>query len=864
MGFDRSQMGHPDPVDRTRFPVEEWAWTEAWWSGADLGVTESMFAVANGYLGLRGNVEEGRETHAHGTFINGFHETWQIQHAEEAYGFARTGQTIVNVPDVKTIKLYVDDEPLLLSVADLEEYERSLDLRDGVLRRSLVWRTPSGKRVKVESQRLVSFEQRHVAVMTFEVTMLDGNAPIAISSQVLNRQDGQDEYHVKAAAGGEGFDPRKASHLSERVLLPQSHWAGERRIALGYKCAQSGMTIAVAVDHEIVTENSFDELTHAEEDQAKKIFRVHAREGVPIRITKTAAYHSSRGVPSRELVDRARRTLDRVRELGIAEIFAEQRRWLDRFWADSDVLVVGHPAIQQAVRWNLFQLIQASGRVEQAGIAAKGVSGSGYEGHYFWDTEIYVLPFLSYTSPWVARGALRFRHHMLPAARKRAEEMSQLGALFPWRTINGEEASAYYAAGTAQFHINADIAYALCKYVGATGDEDFMTREGIDILVETARMWADLGFWLGNDRGFHIHGVTGPDEYTTVVNNNLFTNVMARDNLRQAARWSSLMRERWPDAYARMVDRLDLDEEEIEEWARCAEGMYLPYDEALKVHPQDQHFLEREVWDLAATPASKRPLLLHYHPLVIYRFQVLKQADVCAALFLQGDVFTLGDKRADFEYYDPITTGDSTLSAVVQSIIAAETGYQDQALRYFHDGLYVDLADLHSNAADGVHIASTGGVWNSLVYGFGGMRDHNGTLTFDPRLPASWPRLEFSLQVGGTRLRVSLEADALTFTALDGEATPVIVRGERHVVSPGEPTVVPLADQGPVITRELGSMPLVGSGNEHNMVYTAGVPDPDRRKRGYADGSPALVTAGTPPTAPAAPEQAPEAAPPPS
>ncbi len=821
-----------DPLDRTRFPVEEWGLTESWFGADDLGVTETLFAVGNGYLGMRGNPEEGRLVHAHGTFVNGFHETWQIRHAEEAFGFARTGQTIVNVPDTTTIKLYVDDEPLLLAVADLEHYERTLDFAAGVLRRSLIWRTPSGKRVRVESRRMTSLEHRHLAVMTFDLTMLDGDAPVAVSSQLLNRQDRLEEYQMPASPAG-GFDPRRSPDFAERVLLPQSHWASERRMVLSYRCANSGMTIAVGVDHTIATDNDYEELTHAEADLAKKIYRVRARQGVPIRITKVAAYHSSRGVPTRELVDRCRRTLDRVREDGVEECFAAQRRALDRFWADSDVVVEGHPDLQQAIRWNLFQLAQASLRVEQGGIAAKGVTGSGYEGHYFWDAEIYVLPFLSYTSPKVARGAMRFRYHMLPAARRRAREMSQAGALFPWRTISGEEASAYYAAGTAQYHINADIAFALTRYVGATGDEDFMVREGVEILVETARMWADLGFWLhhpGGDR-FHIHGVTGPDEYTTVVNNNLFTNVMARHNLRQAAAWCERVERDWPQQHARLVAVLGLDADEVHEWARCADAMHIPYDEALKVHPQDQHFLEREVWDLAATPAEKRPLLLHYHPLVIYRFQVLKQADVVAALFLQGDEFSREHKRADFEYYDPITTGDSTLSAVVQSIIAAEVGYRDLALEYFRAGLYVDLADLHGNAADGVHIASTGGVWNALVYGFAGMRDYHGSLSFDPRLPRDWPALEFSLAYRGSRLRVRVEQERLVLAVVSGPGVGVRVRGEECLVMPDAPCVIALADQGPVIDRRLGSMPLVGSSDEHEMLYTAGVPDPNRRRR---------------------------------
>ncbi len=828
----RSLHGNPDPIDRSRFPVDEWAWRETWHNGDDLGVTETVFAVGNGYLGLRGNAEEGRDVHTHGTFVNGFHETWRIRHAEEAFGFAQTGQTIVNVPDVKTIKVYIDDEPLMLSIADLEHYDRTLDFRDGVLRRSLVWRTPSGKRVRIESRRMVSFEQRHLVVMTLDITLLDADAPVAISSQVLNRQDGRDEYHVASTGVGEGVDPRRASQMTERVLEPQSNWASDRRTILSYRCTNSRMTLAVGVDHELTTENDYEEITHAEEDLGKKVYRIRGKVGRPICLTKVAAYHTSRGVPVRELVDRTRRTLDRVRDTGVEECFAEQRQWLDRFWADSDVRVDGHPAIQQAVRWNLFQLAQASGRVEQSGIAAKGVSGTGYEGHYFWDTETYVLPFLTYTSPQVARGALRFRYLMLPSALRRAKDLSHVGALFPWRTINGEEASAYYAAGTAQYHINADIVFALCKYVQATGDDDFMLREGIDILVLTARMWADLGFWLGtgDQRRFHLHGVTGPDEYTTVVNNNLFTNAMASDNLRQAARWTRRLAAEFPDGFARLRTRLALGSDEVEEWASCAEGMFIPYDEVLRVHPQDQHFLEREVWDLASTPDSKRPLLLHYHPLVIYRFQVLKQADVVAALFLQGQMFSREDKRADFEYYDPITTGDSTLSSVVQSIVAAEVGYQDLALDYFHSGLFVDLADLHSNASDGVHVASAGGVWNSLVYGFGGMRDHNGTLTFDPRLPAQWPALEFRIAVRGSRVAVELTRDEIRFRLRDGDPLDIVVRGERHTVTPGDPTVVPLDGQGPVIDRRLGSMPLVGSSEEHDMVYTAGVPDPGWRR----------------------------------
>ncbi len=421
------------------------------------------------------------------------------------------------------------------------------------------------------------------------------------------------------------------------------------------------------------------------------------------------------------------------------------------------------------------------------------------------------------------------RYLMLPAARKRAGQLNEAGALFPWRTINGEEASAYYAAGTAQYHINADVSFALGKYVRATGDTDFLYREGADILVETARLWATLGFWRfsegGDPESFHIHGVTGPDEYTTVVNDNLFTNVMARYNLRYAARVVREMAVDDPDAYRRLVERLDLDAAEPDAWQAAGEAMHIPYSDALGIHPQDAVFLEREVWDLENTPPEQRPLLLHFHPLVIYRYQVLKQADVVLALFLQGNQFTPAEKLADFEYYDALTTGDSTLSAVVQAILAAEVGYQDLALEYFRESAFVDLGDLHNNASDGVHVASAGGVWTALVSGFGGMRDHRGALSFDPRLPADWPSLSFTLHWHGTRLSITIRRDAMTVEAGDGEAVSFTVRSAGYTVAGGESVTIALEGQGPVIAGRPTLQQIGEQLREDGTLLSASVPD---------------------------------------
>ncbi len=829
----------PDPMDRSRFPVDPWRLIETSTSLEDPGLTETLFSVANGYLGMRGNPEEGRPAFAHGTFVNGFHETWPIKHAENAFGFAKTGQTIVNAPDAKVMKIYVDDEPLTFGTADLEAYERTLDFRDGILRRSLIWRTPSGKRVKIDSTRMVSMTQRHLAVLTLEVTMLSGSAPIVISSQLLNRQDGRDDLHHSNPSAAQGSDPRKAAAFEERVLLPQMSYANDERMLLGYQAARSGMTIAVAADHHLSTSDEVETLVRADEDRTKMVFRVDATEGTRLRLDKIVGYHTSRGVPVRELSDRCDRTLDRAKRMGVPRLMDEQRQWWDEFWASADVEVEGTGphlrAMQQAIRFNLFSVAQASARSDGIGVPAKGVTGSGYEGHYFWDTEIYVVPFLTYTQPALARNVLHFRSMMLPAARERASELAVSGALFPWRTINGEEASAYYAAGSAQVHIDADVVYAMTKYVAATGDLGFLIREGIDVLVETSRMWADLGFWRqpagGGEESFHIHGVTGPDEYTTVVNNNLFTNVMARYNLEQAVASVRLIKQIAPAEYTQIVGRLHLTDDEVTEWERCAASMQIPYDEGLGIHPQDDLFLEREVWDLPNTPPELRPLLLHYHPLVIYRFQVLKQADVVLALFLQGDRFTLDAKRADFEYYDPITTGDSTLSAVVQSIIAAEVGYHEVALNYFLDALYVDLANLHGNTIDGMHIASTGGVWSALVFGFGGMRDFGDQLSFDPRLPVEWDALSYKVRWRGNRLAVRVTEEQLEIVLEDvaegasGEVE-LTVRGVRHVVTADASLKVALPHHGPRTSGHLGGIPMVGGVRSDGSQITAAVPEP--------------------------------------
>jgi len=777
------------------YPVDEWRVVEKRFAPRFIEQTETIFALANGYLGMRGSFEEGRPVYQSGTFVNGFHETWPIPYGEMAYGFATTGQTMLNVADAKLIKLYVDDEPFVLDFAHLHDFERVLDMRRGILERTILWETPAGKRVEIKSTRLVSLEHRHLAAVDYTVTVLDDSAPLVLACEMI----------VPFGTQSQEGDPRSSRSFEERVLLAEEQRDDGDRQILGHRTRNSGMALACGVDHVVTTDCDYAAESGGDDDAATRIYSIQARPGCPFRVTKYLAYHSSHTTTVDDLCERTRRTLERARSEGWETLLQSQQRRVDDFWRRSDVQIRGDARLQQGVRWNLFQLLQASARVEGAGIGARGLTGQTYEGHYFWDTEIYVLPFLVFTAPRQARNLLRFRYGMLDAARRRAAEVGEQGALFPWRTITGEEASAYYAAGTAQYHINADIVYAMRKYVEVTGDVEFLREYGAEILVETARMWTGLGFYSErNGRRFCIHAVTGPDEYNTVVNNNTFTNLMARENLRYAAATMKRLRDEAPEAYAAVVDRTRYREIEAEDWQRAADAMYVPHDEKLGIHPQDDNFLEKQIWDFKNTPRKNYPLLLHYHPLVIYRHRVLKQADVVMALFLLGKDFTHDEKRRDFDFYDPLTTGDSSLSVCIQSIIASEIGYTEEAYEYFRYAVQMDLANIGGNVRDGAHIAAIGGTWMTLTYGFGGLRDHGGEISFDPHLPVQWEGMSFPVAVRGSEIAVDLDHEKATYTLLAGPELTIRHQGRELTLKEGKPVSATVERAAPEVVATVG------------------------------------------------------------
>lgn len=753
-----------------------------------LAQSESLFALANGNLGLRGNLDEGEPSAVPGTYLNGFHERRPLEFPERGTGWAQESQQIINVTDGKVIRLSLDGEPLDLRNGETISHERVLDLRDGLLRRSLVWRSPAGARVEVVSRRLVSLTHARLAAICFEARLLDGPGRLELSSELV----GNESMQVNE------MDPRASAALHGPVLLPRLHGAAGTRATLVHATRHSRMVVAAGMDH-VIDGTDVKPEASCEENLARLRIVDNMDAGRTLRLTKLLAYGHARGDSPRELGDQVRRDLDEALGTGgFKALAAEQRAFLDEFWSVADIEVDGDEQMQQALRFAMFHLLQASALAAGRPIPAKGLTGQGYGGHAFWDTETFVLPALIYTRPELARAALGFRVATLDRAQAEAARRNEPGAKFPWRTITGDEASGYFPAGEAAIHINADIAGAFMRYLTATGDRRVLSEGGADVLVETARFYAGRGYRDARRGVFCIDGVTGPDEYSALVDNNCYTNLAAAKNLRDAA-WAVEELERLdPEAHLKLLARLDLDEREPVAWRRAADEMYLPYDTTFAVNPQDEDFCRHERWDFAATPPDRYPLMLHYPYATLYRRQVVKQADLVLALHLFGDAFTPERKRADFEYYERITVRDSSLSACTQAVVAFEVGHIDRGFAYLREAALMDLEDLEHNTADGLHIASLAGAWIAVVQGLGGFRDSIDTPTFAPRLAGHLRRVAFSLRYRGRLLRVTIGADVAGYALLDGEALELIHHGEPVVVEPGTPLALPIPAAEPL------------------------------------------------------------------
>jgi alpha,alpha-trehalose phosphorylase len=753
-------IGHQD------FPAEPWQLREATLNFGLLAQTESLFALSNGHIGWRGNLDEGEPYGMPGSYLNGFYEGRPLPYAERGFGFPESGQTVADVTNGKLIRLLVDDEPFDVRYGELRSHERVLDFRAGVLRRELEWVSPAGRAVRVTSVRLVSFTQRAIAAICYQVEPIGGPAQVVLQSELVANE--------QLPAGG--TDPRAAAVL-QGTLVSEEHAARQDRALLVHHTRSSGLRMAAGMHNLVDCAQDCRQQAESWPDLARLTVTARLAPGQPLRLIKFVAFGWS-GTRSRPAVrDQVDAALSAAVRAGWAGLLAEQESYLADFWRHADAEVDGDAAVQQAVRFGLFHVLQAAARAEGQAIPAKGLTGPGYDGHAFWDAETFVLPVLGYLAPDAVAAALRWRHSTLPRAMARARQLGRQGAAFPWRTINGEECSGYWPAGTAAFHVNADIADAVIRYTSVTSDREFEAGPGLDLLVQTARLWRSLGHFDTRGR-FRIDGVTGPDEYSALSDNNVYTNLMAQQNMQAAA-----------DAAGRHPERaaeLSVGDAETEAWRATAAAMYLPYDPDLEVHPQAEGFTQHQVWDFAGTPRTRYPLFRHYPYFDLYRKQVVKQADLVLAMIMRPDAFTPEQKARNFAYYERLTVRDSSLSAGSQAIMAAEVGQLDLAFDYLRETAQIDLADLAHNTYDGLHIAALASVWMVLTAGFGGLRMRNGVPHFAPRLPPPLTRLRFRLRVRGSLLQVGVTGAGASYSVTQGGPVQIGHYGKLLTVPAGK------------------------------------------------------------------------------
>lgn len=737
-------------ISHSAFPVEPWTVRETHLDLDLIAQSESVFALSNGHLGLRGNLDEGEPHGIPGTYLTGFFELRPLPYAESSYGNPESSQSIVNVTNGKLIRLLIDDEPFDVRYGTLTTHERVLDLRAGTLTRHAEWISPAGKRILLTSTRLVSFTQRAVAAIRYEVEAVDSDVRVVIQSELVANE----------AVPAQTDDPREAAAM-EHPLEAVDRTKTEHGVVLVHRTKASNLQMAAAMAHAVDAPNLIDVDVELVPDLARLTAVSSLHPGERMTVIKYIAYGWSNVRTQEALRDQVSGAVASARLTGFDGLLAEQREYLDEFWDGADVEVEGDEEIQQAVRFGLFHVLQAGARTEGRGIPAKGLTGPGYDGHTFWDTEMFVLPVLYYAQPEAAAHALRWRYSTLELAKQRAATLGVRGAAFPWRTIAGEECSGYWPAGTAAMHATADIAGAVARYTAITGDRSVEIEGGVELLAETARLWMSLGN-VGRDGRWHVAGVTGPDEYTALVDDNIYTNLAAAHNLvaaADAAQW-----------HVDLAAQLGITPDEIAQWRAAADTVYLPYDEKLQVHEQNAGFTMLPEWDFEASRESY-PLLLHAPYFELYRRQVLKQADLELAMYTFGHHFNDDDKARNVDYYERRTVRDSSLSACIQAVICAEVGHLGLAHDYAYEAALIDLHDIHHNSRDGLHVASLAGAWVALVAGFGGLRDTDGLLSFDPQLPPDINRLCFNLRWHGLKLKVNVSHTEATYSlsaAADG------------------------------------------------------------------------------------------------
>lgn len=739
-----------------KFEPEEWAVTERFFSPDTNCVNETIFSVANGYLGVRGMFEEGFYGDPQFTdpavMINGIYEYYDYHHLWKRPGFPERSHNIVRQVNPVELFLCVDGDPVDLK-GNIENYSRRLNMRDGTVTRTFDFITGENKRVSLCFIRFASQTDKHLLGIRVSVTASE-DCSVTVTSRL---SDILSPY----------VDPRQPVQSLQKGTFEKGRLRRKgKTLQVTYRTKRSGFVISSAFTERLPGA----EMREKDSDDALcNEYTLALTKGKSVVYERIAGFATMRDFDDFEDV-----LAQKTSSTDYHTLYAATAEYWRKFWSVADIRIEGDTLVQQGIRFSIFHVNQSAGKDGITNISANGLTGVVYSGHTFWDTEVFIMPMFWYTFPETAKQLLIYRYNILDKARERAAQMDEVGALYAWNSINGEECGTVFEASTAEYHINNAVFYAIYRYVEATGDVDFLVDYGAEMLFETARCLAHRGNFIEAKGGkFCINVVCGPDEYTPIVDNNCYTNYLTRKHLYYSLETAEFLKKKFPEKFAELSGKCRLTEEELSLWKRAADNMYLPYNSEYGMYMQDDQFMYRDPVDLDALDPNRMPLLFHYHPLNLWRMQVCKQADLVLLMFLFGNEFTQEMKKKIFDYMEPRTLHESSLSAGIHAIVACDIGYGDEAYGFLKQSSRMDLDDYNRNACNGVHAACMGSAWMMIVNGYAGLRVYDNTLHFKPIIADGWKSYSFRLRFRGAIVGVYITPEEARYTLIEGDSVQI-------------------------------------------------------------------------------------------
>jgi len=731
---------------------------------------ETIFCLGNGYMGLRSATEEEYHGAERGFYVAGLFDTFPGEVPE-----------LPNIADWTNVEITLDDEVFSLSRGTVYEYMRQLHLNTGEVIRILEWESPSGKRTRLVFRRFVSMSNLHIAAVKIEITPINYSGKITLLAGI----NGQ------AVNGG-------VQHFKEG----SARFFQDSTISLTSRTQESNIGLSLAVTHLFAKDGCGIVVEEKVKTGRRQIFlstEYDVMQGETFRMDTIAAVHTSRDpelrsgekLSDKELETITKMELEKAAESGYEKLFTAHAEAWEQIWKKSDIGIDGPDFDQLAIRFSLFHIFQMTPvHDELVSIAAKGLSGDGYKGHIFWDTEIFLLPVHTYTSPKIARELLLYRYHSLTGARKKARENGYIGAMYPWESADtGEEVTPQWGgvdiktgkpiriwSGDLEIHITCDIVYSLWQYFNVTGDYDFMYRYGLEIMLDTSRFWASRLEYRKEVDHYEITGIMGPDEYSEHIDNNAFTNYMVKWQIDKTLRFSAWVKQNKPEEWESVSAKLKLSMDELDDWKEKVNKIYFPMDMISGLIIQYEDFMDKKMIDLSKYKGKVGAIMEDYSWEDIVHSQIIKQADVIMLFHLVGNDFSQEVKKVNWDYYEPKTLHDSSLSQGMHAIVAVDMDDVKKGYTYFQKSIRIDLGeDMHSCDA-GLHAASHGGNWQAVIHGFGGVRvTDDGILRINPRLPDKWKNLAFSLTIRGRECRLHISKKELCIQLISVSKDPLCV-----------------------------------------------------------------------------------------